>query len=297
MLLTALDFQLASLARKLGTVTAIYDPLTWYWRTVPEIIATCDLYIAQQFLGVAERMEHNSRQFAQARMVSPIVEQQARVQPDSILINLGGLQNPFWSVDDATQYAAMMLRAIVPQLPKATPLVIATSSAVARQIPEWPARSYSHSEIGSILKKTRYAFMTPGLGNIYTAAAYDLPTVWLPPANDSQGQQLELLVQHGCVDGTVDWKDVLDTASIEYAHEQSSVLAQITESVQQLHTQQQLQQRLSEHIAQEATRVASFHSSNLTQLLTKFGHGGASQVAALTHQLAEGALKTNINLE
>ncbi len=223
-------------------------------------------------------------------MVSPIVEQHARVQPDTILINLGGLQNPFWSVDDATQYARMMLQAIVPQLPKQTLLVIATSSAVARQIPEWPVRSYSHTEMENILKKTRYAFMTPGLGNIYTAAAYDLPTVWLPPANDSQGQQLELLVQYGCADGTVDWKDLLQTGSIEYASEQSIVLTQITESVHQLHTQQQLQQRLSERIAQEATRVASLHSSNLTQLLTKFGHGGASQVAVLTHQLAEGAL-------
>lgn len=30
--------------------------------------------------------------------------------------------------------------------------------------------------------------MTPGLGNIYDAATFAKHVVWLPPANDSQGQ-------------------------------------------------------------------------------------------------------------
>jgi len=49
--LTALDFCMAEKARAAGLTVVIYDPLTWYWKTIPQVVKDADLYIAQDFFG------------------------------------------------------------------------------------------------------------------------------------------------------------------------------------------------------------------------------------------------------
>jgi hypothetical protein len=51
--------------------------------------------------------------------------------------------------------------------------------------------------------------MTPGLGNIYEAAALAKRVFWLPPANASQGQQLVTLKRRGLAPFAADWHDIL----------------------------------------------------------------------------------------
>lgn len=212
--LTAMDTTMAKQAKKVGLRTAVYDALAWYWPKLSSGIQNCDLYLAQNFFGVKERLIGADLRTPKTIIVPPIVHPKQRAATATkILVNLGGLQNPLWSVEQTVQYARLMLDTVKAALPNEE-LTICTSSAVAKGLDDINTHVYSRSEMIRILEDTKYAIMTPGLGNIYEAAAYQIPTLWLPPANDSQGQQLDLLFEHNVADARIDWGDV--TGKINY---------------------------------------------------------------------------------
>ena len=49
--MTASDFEAARWAKELGMELIIYDPLTWFWREIPEVIGKADFYVAQNFFA------------------------------------------------------------------------------------------------------------------------------------------------------------------------------------------------------------------------------------------------------
>jgi len=94
--LTALDFKVAEIAKQSDLFTGIYDPLTWYWKTIPSIVKEADIYLAQNFIGVIEKLKDEAVSFGKVEIVPPIVEKITRNDSKYILLNLGGLLNPFW---------------------------------------------------------------------------------------------------------------------------------------------------------------------------------------------------------
>lgn len=280
---TALDFETAALAKSAGLKVVIYDPLTWYWKLVPEVVKESDLYLAQDFFGVKERLQKDSNLFPQnTKVVSPIVSQKRpRTSKKYTLINLGGLQNPLWSVDDVFHYAKTFIEAIKSCVSKDEELIIATSNAIAVKLNDSKIRSYNRAEMYDILENTKYAFMTSGLGNIYDAAKFDIPTVWLPPANDSQGQQMDLLKKHNMSDGQVDWSDL--GKSVDYFADQALVLKSIKEAIYSTNSIE----ALKDIVSQTCDNVAKKESSATSTLLNEFGTGGAEEVGKLIFEYCQ----------
>lgn len=275
--MTAMDFQAAEEARRVGMQVVIYDALAWYWPTMPEIAKAADLYIAQDFFGVRERVAAQVSPYTKTEVVPPLVmPHQSSVRRSGILLNLGGLQNPYWERRDAASYAQAMVKAVRLALPDED-IQIATSRAVAQALHDPAIQTYGPTEMQSILSSTSLAVMTPGLGNMYDAAAYNVPTVWLPPANDSQGRQLTLLQQHGYCDAALTW-DVLG-ARVDVMLPQKEVLRDITNIVRRLQTDQLLAGHLQEAMRRAIGRLAGQTSSKTTALLQKFGSGGAVRIA------------------
>jgi hypothetical protein len=280
---TALDFETAVLAKSLGLKVVIYDPLTWYWKLIPEIVGQSDLYLAQDFFGVKERLHNEPNLFPQnVQMVPPIVSQKRpRTSKQYTLINLGGLQNPLWSLEDVFQYAKTFVETIKKCVSQDDKLIITTSNAIAVKLEDSNVRSYNRAEMYEILENTKYAFMTSGLGNIYDAAKFDIPTIWLPPANDSQGQQLDLLKKHGMSDGQMDWADL--GKPIDYFAEQTIVLKNIKEAIYSTTDQTLLKTAMSK----VCEGVNKKESSATSTLLDEFGTGGAEKVGELVFQYSQ----------
>jgi CheY-like chemotaxis protein len=240
--LTALDFAMAEKALRQGLTVCIYDPLTWYWKTIPAVVSKVDLYIAQNFFGVEERLK--SAEFANAtwQTVAPIVGSKSKEQADNkpengsakdlVLVNLGGLSNPLWTGNEALSYASQILEAVLPTL-AGQKVVVAANSAISAALAHLGAQNLSREQMQVVLKQAKYALMTPGLGNIYDAARFNTPTIWLPPANDSQGQQLALLNQSSLMDGLVDWHQILPISVIDYSADQGAVLKSIAAALEQ----------------------------------------------------------------
>jgi hypothetical protein len=136
------------------------------------------------------------------------------------------------------------------------------------------ARTYSRDEMTEVLAQSKFAFMTPGLGNMYDAAAHDIPTIWLPPANDSQGRQADLLSANGLSDGRVDWADLRSGGKIDYKADQVRVLGQIGDAVSRF-----TPEVLAEMLAPQFRDAARLSPGKARGLLDRFGTGGDREVA------------------
>jgi len=121
----------------------------------------------------------------------------------------------------------------------------------------------------NVLSKTKYALMTSGLGNIYDTASYNIPTVWLPPANDSQGQQLKLLTKANMIDGQFNFTE----QTINYNDNQIDVLKIIADTIATADTD-----NLIRKITTEINKIKDKDNSKTTQLLDTFGYNGAEAV-------------------
>ena len=281
-LLTATDFGVATAAKRAGLHVIIYDPLTWYWPKIPKAVREADLYIAQDFIGVRKRLKEQSTLFPTRELVPSIVE---RVKPTKkkkhVLINLGGLQNPFLKTKDLVAYARLIIESI--KLNEGEDLIISTSSSIASDLRKHRPKAYSREEMKRVLSETNYAFMTPGLGNVYEAAAYGIPTVWLPPTNDSQGQQAALLQKEKLMSTAVDWKDITGD-HIDYFGKQQAVLRRIATQIRAATRDTAAQMNLVKKLAAQQSRARK--QPKASRLLARFGTGGAKQVTAIVHRFA-----------
>ena len=278
---TAMDFPALEEFSAMGVKTAGYDALAWYWPSLPEGSKKSDLYLAQNFFGVRERLEANAEALQEHAVVPPLVASpEPRRHREHVLINLGGLQNPFWSLDDATMYARKVTEALGRVLPRGIEVKICTSTAIAEKL-GGEAQVYAREQMKEVLASSRFAWMTPGLGNIYDSAVYDIPTIWLPPANDSQGQQLALLTEHDMIDAAVDWSHFGEEARIDYWAQQSDVLDVVTTRVHEMSVGA-LEQLFNEQLG----RIDEDQRSKTTALIQRFGSRGDLVVAERLHAFA-----------
>lgn len=323
--LTALDFGMAEKARAAGLTVVVYDPLTWYWKTIPPVVKDVDLYIAQDFFGVRERIEAEPHAFGtepntsnadvrkpkpgHVQVVPPIIGDIAHAQGErnTVLLNLGGLNNPFWSVEGTLAYARFIVEAFSAVAEDVEVVItankcIAANARIAQELAEFGVQNLSRTQMQEVLKGAKFALMTPGLGNVYDAARFDIPTIWLPPANDSQGQQLMMLVEADMIDGHVDWHHLLPGKGIDYNAEQTEVLKKISDAVTYATGSKTAKKILERHLAESIESLARSVQWRLdtrrssrekppqysltAQLVDKFGAGGAREVARLTAELA-----------
>jgi len=229
-----------------------------------------------------------------------------------VLLNLGGLNNPFWSAEGTLAYARFIVEAFTAVAQNVEVVIaankcIAANARIADELAEFGVKNLSRAEMQEVLKGAKFALMTPGLGNVYDAARFDIPTIWLPPANDSQGQQLFMLLEADMVDGHVDWHHLLPGKAIDYSAEQTVVLKKVALAVTKSCGSKTAKRVLERHLAESIEsmdraiqwRMETRRSSRerapafslTSQLVDKFGAGGAREVARLVAELANSKTK------
>jgi len=277
--ITAMDFNMAEIAEKAGIKTIIYDALTWYWPEIHPAIKNAELYIAQQFFGTEERLINEAHSFPAYKLVSPIIAANTKYEEKQhILLNMGGLQNPYWDFKDTIAYAKLMLDAVTAAIPETETLIITTSSTVANALNDSRIVTLPRQSMIETLAKSKFAIMTPGLGNIYDAASFDIPTLWLPPANDSQGQQSKLLLENDCCDVNIDWGEL--GAFIDYKATQTTVLQEITHALHSVINDEALRHKLSAVTAQKLHNLSAQQNGKTKKLIQSFGANGATDICA-----------------
>ncbi|AQU67795.1 hypothetical protein BBN63_17660 [Streptomyces niveus] len=318
---TAMDFEEAALARRAGLDVAVYDALTWFWPEIPAVAGDAALYIAQDFFGVRERIAADPALRRNSVIVPPIVprlparqvwrpERPGDGRRRHVLLNLGGLQNPYWEPSDAAAYARLMLDAVQAAQPAGRSVVVTTSRGVTAALGAPKAQTDARRDVRAdvptdirtdvptdirtddrdtvldLMSGAAYACMTPGLGNIYDAAATGVPTLWLPSANETHHLQARLLSEHGFCDARLDWPDVGGPADYDVpASSPSAVPEALTRAiVAVIHRLSDprglsgLRDRLADAVA-KSTAGLGLAPGRAQALTERFGHGGTEEAA------------------
>ncbi len=277
---TALNFEKAGRAADLKIPTIIYDPLTWFWPKIPPVVAREGvLYLAQKFHGVKERLEKEKKCFNQVMEVDAFTKIVAREKdPQVLLLNMGGLINPFWPIDYYRKYVHAIIQAVKNTADPRLDIKIVCSNQIVQLLPHENICTYSRDEMFSLLPKVKIAIQTPGLANIYEAASHGIPCLFIPPVNDSQGQQLDLIRDHGQVDAFLDWEQLGE--KIDYKMGQRIVLEEIGQQINKL-SEKETSDRLNVLMKEGLDQLTKKTSLNLTSLLDMFGSEGAQQVAEI----------------
>ena len=287
--ITACDLEVAGWAKEAGLEVVIYDPLSWYWKEVCPAITNADLYLVQNFLTVDERLQQNRNKLPQTIVVPPIVsnlhlhqEKNPQSEASLLLVNTGGLMNPLANAATMMNYAKIMMNCISQTLgshyDQLRFLGSRTLSEATRD--QFEVRTVSPDQAQAVLQQSTVALMTPGLGNIFEAAALGKKVIWLPPANDSQGQQLALLKQNHMVDASIDWHDLFpNTPPIDYFQRQEEVMQCITERIERLTKEPQASTTLGQLMTLAHEYLSHTHEPLLSQLHRRFSHGGATVIA------------------
>lgn len=231
--ITALDFEKAKFAKETGIKTIVYDTLLWYWKD-KKIIEHADYYITQDFYGVKKLITELgvSNKTFHSTIIPPLIQKKDVSQKceDFLLINFGGLENPYWSVNVTATYIKNILTVLLPIVqPIFKKIKIVCSKNHIPYLQDFPVDTASYKEMQNLLQKASYIIATSGLGNIYEIANYQVPCLFLPPVNDSQGQQLEILKRESLIDNQLDWQEFQQT--INYFKEQREVLDEIEQCI------------------------------------------------------------------
>lgn len=276
--ITALDFEKAEIAKACGKQIIIYDTLTWYWTNFPSIIAQSDLYITQDFYGVKERLLKEN--IHSAAIVPPLVKKSdCKRSGENILINLGGLQNPHWNLQQTAQYAQLIID-VLEDIIKA-PVYVATSKKIAEQLHSslFIIDTFSYAQIKQILPQMKYVISTSGLGNIYDSASFDIPTLFLPAANDSQAIQAHYMMHDNSIDEYVDWHHIHDDLTVDYYLSQKDILAHISRNIQLINDTHYFKDKFRILLSGAINNLCKQQKSKTSQLLNKFGCDGCDIVA------------------
>ncbi|MFC8826307.1 hypothetical protein ACFT9I_13260 [Streptomyces sp. NPDC057137] len=291
---TAMDFAEAELARRAGLNVAVYDALTWFWPEIPAVAGDAALYIAQDFFGVRERIAADAALRRNAVIVPPIIpllpprqiwrpERPGTDRDRHVLLNLGGLQNPYWQPSDAAAYARLMLDAVRSAQPAGRPVVVTTSRGVAEALGDPAVRTADRDTVLDLMSGAAYACMTPGLGNIYDAAATGVPTLWLPSANETHHLQARLLTEHGYCDARLDWPDVggpadYDTPPPATPEALTKAIVDVVRHLSSAGSLPTLRDRLADQVA-KSTAGLGLVPGSARSLTERFGHGGMQGAA------------------
>ncbi|CAH0048175.1 unnamed protein product [Clonostachys solani] len=265
----------------------VIDPLMWFWPSVPLAWANASLVIAVDYIGVRSRVDE--AKMRNAVVVPPLVPSIGRSiskgPRKGTLVNLGGLQNPFISVDENIAFARLIL-SVVQQAIKARnhpddlPLHFLTSQGVCAGMESDVATSTSPDKARVLLSECKTAFLTSGLSNIYDAADCGGRVVFLPATNQSQGEQPELMERDiGCSFTRIDWHELnITKPKVEYSHTSDAECFPVIQSHQKALVEDHITQKRFVERVLECYGAEEDNAKNLQALFSSFGRDDGTLV-------------------
>jgi uncharacterized protein (TIGR00661 family) len=286
---SASDFKYARIAKEEGFIVGVYDPLAWFWRNLPDVLPQLDLYIAQNFIGVNERLAKTDTLPKQTKIISSLtpsslLKNQANKNKRQLFINLGGLQNPLINNNLFDDFISVLSKSLISILPeKFDKFQFATSKKFLSRIdtilnPE----TLTYSQVIKNLQDANISLMTPGLGNIFEAASNNVAVIWLMPMNDSQGQQLKLLQKEQLIDWYIDWNDITEGKPIDYFASKAEVMEQISSKIAEFTTNTDYQEKFITILQQKLVDANNYQQTNnklkIANIINRFGNDGMEEL-------------------
>jgi hypothetical protein len=260
-----MDWKFARICVEAGCKVIFVDALAWFWKDINPMVNNFEAYLAINFVGVQEVVSkiQNPHSFVIGQCIKPINQ---IAKSEAGVFSLGGVTNPFFAKDSASKYAKIMVDSIIRT--KKRVLVCGNRTLDLR------LRTESKNQFDSSLRSAKFFVGTSGLGHITECISYSIPALFLPPVNDSQYQQLQLLSHRSSNWNKISWEDL--GYSVDWSLSQESIMIQIKDCINSLNTNKNaldiLNSRVEEFIENHQT------SNELSQLSDWWGYDGQKAV-------------------
>ena len=201
------------------------------WNDIPEYTRKVEVYAIQNFPGTSQKLSRMKPD--NPIVVGPIVDKP--VLPlkklDQITLSFGGLESWLIKIGVDSDYpfiiASILVKAIQESHTKDKLLVTGNSACMTKLRETYKSHAgiefacLSHKRFLEELSKSRLFLTSPGLGATYEAFSHSIPTVFLPPQNYSQFQQLKLLRANGAAPYSFHWVDAYPDTDLPFDCEEN----------------------------------------------------------------------------
>lgn len=218
-ILSGTEFRVAEIIKDTTKKLIIYDPLFWFWPSLPELSYQNTYFICPNFDGLQEKFcqipAHRKPYYFISR--PPRYSRKDTFPADwhsFLLINLCGLVNPVLTLDG---YYEMLLDCLEKVLSgsKWQKITVTGNRSLIEQITQqrrwhqFEFQTFTHDDMIKWLSCANLFITSPGLNSALEAMSLEVPTAFLPPQNNSQAYQLEIFQKHGLLPVSMDWNSFL----------------------------------------------------------------------------------------
>jgi uncharacterized protein (TIGR00661 family) len=199
--INVMDFSI----KNIGIPMVMIDQLSWYWDSeVP--VQDYDVYLAQRWLSTQLSEAYVDRL---PTVLARAVPAQQQPRAYKVLLNFGGLINPFLSQAQIKHYVQTVAEC-VKRLSDSVKII---GNYKLQTITGLDIECVDIATAHALLQRCSLFIGTAGIGNICDVADLKKPYIWLPPTNPSQARQLEMIGRRNAID----WCDMPGNDSVDYA--------------------------------------------------------------------------------
>ncbi|MGL4758072.1 MAG: hypothetical protein ACRCXZ_01960 [Patescibacteria group bacterium] len=271
LVIIALDWQFANLATKSKAQIHFVDGLTWFWDGIDPLISEFAGYWAVNFVGVNEILDKIKTINPNSHLVSPFMEELDTMTPrQNRVISFGGVVNPVFESRTGSIFAKTILN-IVHQ-GGCFDYVLGSKSLDNRINP------VNTSQIGSIMNSASIFVGTAGLGHICDSIYYQIPTLFLPPCNDSQYRQTQLLPNTDRNWDYIQWDDLGRDYDVDWDQPQKEILLQIEINIQKLENDHLAKLNLTDCLLNFLLVNLNYQPPSYSFLAKEWGYNGQDQI-------------------
>lgn len=241
--ISSMEFKAISHVNKSGLKIIIIDSLFWMWSKTPCKLEHIDLYLCQNFIHVNERCSliKSNNLFTIFPLTLSKQKTLKNENKNKILLNFGGMDNPFAKKELLIVYAMCMFD-IVQQICTKLKLELEVYGR------EWiieilkpyytnTVTTYGSLPINKFVDRLSEAYgiiTSPGLEVLYESFTSKIPIYLLPPQNNSQAHQAELLQLENPELPGPQYPDLISSTQVTKGINPSNEICQILDSVDKL---------------------------------------------------------------
>lgn len=268
-------------AKSLGLRAFFIDSLAWMWKEIPEEYLLADTYYCFNLFGLKNRLPKKNN----IKIISPIFGDLPKIKDkkeDLVLFHIGGFKNPFQD-KMSLAYLNLLIEALSISNFKKQTIITGGKDAIDYMRtkinnPYFEFQTLDRKEFLNKLNSANHFITTSGLTATLESFALRTPTSFIPPTNLSQWKILKLLIQDGCANSKIEWKDILgkETNFTDFTEKDAILIFhQLAESVYtNFKYHQKFCQLLIELIKEKPSTI------NSTKLITEAGTDGSKTIIA-----------------
>lgn len=215
--LSVMNPRFAEWAIARGFRTVVIDSLFGMWDVVPDAWLNCDGVVLQRFRGVDKRALEvlaHTRHTVVGPILDPQLQSAQRTRPSnrSVLVNLGGAEDPISEIEYVCADAIMQLLADLPVWSDFDCKILTVGPRQIQRLSGLDAWGFSvqtlhRSDFLKALSSASLFLTTPGLTATFESFAVGTPCAFLPPFNYSQYLNLDEFRDAGVAPLSTHWRD------------------------------------------------------------------------------------------